>query len=151
MQTLLERAHSPQEVFQPFIETDKACLYLGNAVDTMNCIPEECVDMIFADPPYNLSNGGMTCHAGKRVSVNKAAWDVSRGINEDFAFHMDWIQACRRVLKPSGTISTGKRLKFSRHGFISRTIKKIQFPRFLGWQPFMCRRKTFHFYPTLDE
>ena len=60
--------------------------------------------MIFADPPYNLSNGGFSVHAGKRVSVNKGKWDVSKGIEEDFAFHHKWIQECWRVLKPEGTI-----------------------------------------------
>jgi site-specific DNA-methyltransferase (adenine-specific) len=69
----------------PFIITKKAKLYLGDAIDTLNSFHAESVDMIFADPPYNLSNGGTTCHAGKRVSVNKAFWDTSRGIKEDFS------------------------------------------------------------------
>ena len=60
--------------------------------------------MIFADPPYMLSNGGITCHAGKVVSVNKAKWDESKGLEEDFEFHTKWINACKRVLKPNGTI-----------------------------------------------
>ena len=47
-----------------------ACLYHGDAVETLEALPPGCIDMIFADPPYNLSNGGTTCHAGKRVSVN---------------------------------------------------------------------------------
>ena len=42
-------------------------------------IPESSVDLIFADPPYFLSNGGITCHPGKMVSVNKGAWDKSQG------------------------------------------------------------------------
>ncbi len=60
--------------------------------------------MIFADPPYNLSNDGFTVHAGKRVSVNKGAWDKSSGTENDFEFHKKWIEACRRVLKDDGTI-----------------------------------------------
>ena len=60
--------------------------------------------MIFADPPYHLSNGGFSVHAGKRVSVDKGAWDKSRGVDRDFDFHQAWIGACRRVLKPAGTI-----------------------------------------------
>lgn len=67
-------------------------------------VPEESVDMIFADPPYRLSNGGITCHAGRMVSVNKGKWDESRGVQEDFDFHRYWIAACKRVLKPNGTI-----------------------------------------------
>src|SRR3989344_5896354 len=62
------------------------------------------VDMVVADPPYLLSNGGFTVHAGRQVSVNKGAWDKSNGLKKDFEFHLEWIQAVRRVLKPSGTL-----------------------------------------------
>ena len=79
-------------------------LYLGDAVETLKKLPEDSVDLIFADPPYNLSNGGFTCHAGKRVSVNKGNWDKSKGIDKDFEFHYSWINACKRVLKPQGTL-----------------------------------------------
>lgn len=79
-------------------------IYNGDAVEILNMLPGECVDLVFADPPYNLSNGGFTCHAGKRVSVNKGKWDKSRGVEEDFEFHYNWIQACRRVLKPNGSL-----------------------------------------------
>ncbi len=79
-------------------------LYHGDAVETMNSLPEKSVDMIFADPPYNLSNGGFTCHAGKRVSVNKGKWDTSNGVEDDFKFHFNWIEACRRILKDNGSL-----------------------------------------------
>jgi len=79
-------------------------LYLGDCLDVMRELPAESVDMVFADPPYNLSNGGFTCHSGKAVSVNKGEWDRSRGIETDFQFHKEWISACRRILKPHGTI-----------------------------------------------
>lgn len=79
-------------------------LFLGGAVEVMESLPAESADMIFADPPYGLSNGGMSCHAGKRVSVNKGKWDKSRGVEKDFAFHAEWMAACRRVLKPNGTL-----------------------------------------------
>lgn len=79
-------------------------LYQGNCIELMAQMPENTFDMVFADPPYHLSNGGFTCHAGKAVSVNKGKWDESKGIEEDFQFHMQWISACKRVLKPNGTI-----------------------------------------------
>jgi len=60
--------------------------------------------MIFADPPYNLSNGGITCQAGRMVSVNKGEWDKSNGIEQDHQFAIDWLTACRRVLKDDGTM-----------------------------------------------
>lgn len=79
-------------------------LMLGDAVEMMNSLPAESVDLVFADPPYGLSNGGFTCHAGKRTSVNKGEWDKSRGVEGDFAFHRAWIAAARRVLKPAGSL-----------------------------------------------
>jgi len=79
-------------------------LYLGDVFEVIKTVKKESMDMIFADPPYNLSNGGFTVHAGRRVSVNKGDWDKSRGFEGDFDFHLKWIEACKRVLKPNGTI-----------------------------------------------
>ena len=44
-------------------------IYNGDVIEALNTLPKESIDLIFADPPYNLSNGGFTCHAGKRVSI----------------------------------------------------------------------------------
>jgi site-specific DNA-methyltransferase (adenine-specific) len=90
--------------YSPYFENDNFELYLGDCVNIIKKIPKNSVDVIFADPPYNLSNGGFTCHAGKRVSVNKGKWDISRGIQDDFNFHLSWIKACKRVLKENGTL-----------------------------------------------
>jgi len=87
-----------------YFSKNRVRLYLGNVVDTLNQLPEESIDLIFADPPYNLSNGGFTCHAGKRVSVDKGKWDKSQGVESDFQFHYEWINACKRVLKPNGSL-----------------------------------------------
>ena len=54
-------------------------LIIGNTLEVLPCFPERFFDMIFADPPYLLSNDGITCHAGKMVSVNKGEWDRSEG------------------------------------------------------------------------
>ncbi len=89
---------------QRFYEKDNITLFQGNCIELLNKATPESVDMIFADPPYMLSNGGITCHAGKVVSVNKGKWDESKGIDEDFEFHNKWIKACKRVLKPNGTM-----------------------------------------------
>lgn len=79
-------------------------LYHGDCIEILKQVPENTFDMVFADPPYHLSNGGFTCHAGKAVSVNKGKWDKSNGHESDYKFHLDWITECKRVLKPSGTI-----------------------------------------------
>lgn len=61
-------------------------------------------DMIFADPPYHLSNGGISVQSGKMVCVNKGGWDKSNGYEEDYIFDKTWISACRNKLKDNGTI-----------------------------------------------
>lgn len=88
----------------PEVRVGNANLILGNCIEVLSSLPESSVDMVFADPPYNLSNDGFTVHAGKRVSVNKGEWDKSGGVENDFNFHFKWIEACKRVLKPNGTI-----------------------------------------------
>ncbi len=89
---------------KPYFSTDNFVLYHGDSLKILSQLPENSIDMIFADPPYNLSNGGFTCHAGRAVSVNKGEWDKSRGLDKDFEFHLNWITLCRKVLKPHGTI-----------------------------------------------
>ena len=83
-------------------------LYQGDCLEILDAIaakhPEGCFDMIFADPPYFLSNGGITCHAGRMVKVDKGDWDKSRGPEENHNFNTEWLRRCQKVLKPNGTI-----------------------------------------------
>lgn len=83
-------------------------LYHSDTFAIMNLIlkkyPEGCFDMIFADPPYFLSNGGFTCHAGKKVSVNKGKWDKLSSVAEMHEFNKSWLAKCQQLLKPNGTI-----------------------------------------------
>lgn len=71
----------------PYYSKPRFTLYRANCLDALAAMPENSVDMIFADPPYLLSNGGFTVHAGRQVSVNKGAWDKSNGLKKDFEFH----------------------------------------------------------------
>ena len=98
------RKRTSKKMLKPYFEKSDFKLYLGDCLEVLKEIPENSVDMIFADPPYNLSNGGFTVHAGKMVSVNKGDWDKSNGLKKDWLFHLAWIGACRRVLKPEGSI-----------------------------------------------
>jgi len=91
---------------RPYYNKDGFILYHNNCLDVLAEMSENSVDMIFADPPYMLSNGGFTVHAGRQVSVNKGEWDKSNGLKRDFEFHLNWINAAKRVLKPEGTIWT---------------------------------------------
>ena len=79
-------------------------LLLGDCIKELKKIESKSVDMIFADPPYKLSNDGITCKSGKMVSVNKGSWDKSLGLELDYKFNMKWIKACDRVLKDDGTM-----------------------------------------------
>jgi site-specific DNA-methyltransferase (adenine-specific) len=79
-------------------------LYKQDCLNILSQIPENSIDMIFADPPYFLSNGGITCYAGRMVSVDKGQWDKSKGVEANHQFNKDWLTACQRVLTPNGTI-----------------------------------------------
>lgn len=79
-------------------------LYCDDCLKVLENIPKNTFDMIFADPPYMLSNGGITCKNGKIASVNKGKWDESLGIEANFDFHKQWLTACKRVLKDNGTL-----------------------------------------------
>lgn len=89
---------------KPFFKNDLFSLYNCDFLTFATEFPNNSIDMIFADPPYRLSNGGITCHAGKMVTVDKADWDKSCGVEVDFKFHLLWLEQCRRLLKESGTI-----------------------------------------------
>ena len=79
-------------------------LFHGDCLQLLPQFPRNSVDMIFADPPYFLSNGGITCHAGRMVSVNKGEWDVSRGVEENHEFNLAWLSECQQVLTKDGVI-----------------------------------------------
>lgn len=74
----------------------------GECLDTLKGMPDKSVDMIFADPPYNLSGKNhITCINGRKVNCNKGVWDMVGDIDK---FNYDWIKECMRVLKDDGTI-----------------------------------------------
>ena len=87
-----------------YYESEKFVLYHEDCLKVLSEMKESSVDLIFADPPYFLSNGTFTCHAGRAVSVKKADWDMGEDVQRNFEFHLEWIKACKRVLKPNGTI-----------------------------------------------
>lgn len=83
-------------------------IYQGSSLELLDALagkyPEGRFDMIFADPPYFLSNGGITCHGGRMVKVDKGGWDKSLGPELNHEFNLEWLRRCQRVLKPNGTI-----------------------------------------------
>lgn len=90
---------------QPYFRNGRDfTLYRGDALELLEAMEAEQFDMVFADPPYFLSNDGVTCQSGRMVSVNKGRWDRSQGVHENHAFNLRWLGACQRLLKPNGTI-----------------------------------------------
>jgi site-specific DNA-methyltransferase (adenine-specific) len=79
-------------------------LLLGDCLELLEAIEPESIDVVFADPPYFLSNGGTTCKSGRRAAVDKGAWDRSLGVEENHGFNQRWLSLCRRALKPHGTL-----------------------------------------------
>lgn len=79
----------------------------GNCLEVMDNLFDdkgEFVDFIFADPPYFLSNGGITCQNGKMVKVDKGDWDKSKGADVNHDFNKEWISRCQKLLKPNGSM-----------------------------------------------
>ncbi len=89
---------------KPYYKKPRFELYQADSLEFLKEFPENSIDMVFADPPYFLSSGTFTCQNGKMVSVKKGDWDLSNGLKKNFEFHLEWIKAVRRILKPNGTI-----------------------------------------------
>lgn len=88
----------------PYFKDENFYLYQGDCLKILKKVRENSVDLIFADPPYFLSNGTFTCQNGKMVSVKKGDWDMGKSLEENLKFHCNWIKECKRILKPNGTI-----------------------------------------------
>lgn len=77
----------------------------GDSVAALEALPENAVDVIFADPPYNLQLGGDLHRPDQsRVDAVDDAWDSFDSFEAYDAFTRAWLLACRRVLKPTGTV-----------------------------------------------
>ena len=87
-----------------YFEDSSFKLIHDDTLKALKQIENKTFDMIFADPPYFLSNDGITCSGGKMVSVNKGNWDKTLSIKEKHEFNRSWIKECYRVLKDNGTI-----------------------------------------------
>lgn len=102
MESLLEKKQ------QYFYENSWAQIIHGDSFKILPQIKPESIDMIFADPPYFLSNNGVTCKGGRMVSVNKGEWDkigkTETQIEDKHKYNRKWIRLCAKVLKPNGSI-----------------------------------------------
>lgn len=87
-----------------YFNSEGFSLIKGDSFRVLKRFESKSVDMIFADPPYFLSSGGVSCSGGKQVSVDKGEWDKSLEIKDKLSYHRKWIRLCRDVLKDNGTI-----------------------------------------------
>ena len=77
----------------------------GDAIQNLRLIAKETsAHLVFADPPYFLSNDGITCVSGKMVSVNKGQWDKIESVEAMHKFNHEWLNATRNVLDSDGSI-----------------------------------------------
>lgn len=88
----------------PYYSTDGFTLYYGDCLDLLPQIADNSVNTIFADPPYFLSNGGISCQSGRMVCVDKGDWDKGGTPEHIQEFNMHWLSLCRSKLKDNGTI-----------------------------------------------
>jgi modification methylase len=77
----------------------------GDCIETLSGFPPDSVDLIFADPPYNLQLQKELWRPNQtKVDAVDDAWDQFEDFAAYDAFTRDWLSACRRVLKPTGTL-----------------------------------------------
>ena len=79
-------------------------LLQGDCMTRLHEIEDDSVDAIFADPPYFLSNGGISVQSGKQVCVDKGDWDKGGTPEYVYQFNRQWLSLCRSKLKDIGTI-----------------------------------------------
>lgn len=80
-------------------------IFVGECTRELNKLPEQSVDLIFADPPYNLQlEGELLRPNNSRVDGVDDDWDKFTSFETYDRFTEEWLAACRRILKPSGTL-----------------------------------------------
>ena len=88
-----------------FISNNKDFTLLhGNCMELIGQLQDNSIDAIFADPPYFLSNGGISVQSGKQVCVDKGEWDKGGTPDTIYQFNRQWLSLCRNKLKDNGTI-----------------------------------------------
>lgn len=79
-------------------------LYAGDSMQVLRELPDGVFRCVFADPPYFLSNGGISVQSGKQVCVDKGNWDKGGTPEYIMQFNRQWLSLCRDKLTPDGTV-----------------------------------------------
>lgn len=87
-----------------YYQTKSVTLLHGDCFKLLKKLEVKSIDVIFADPPYFLSSGGVSCHSGRQVINNKGKWDTPKTPEDKLAYNREWIRLCKEVLKDNGTI-----------------------------------------------
>ena len=114
-QVMLNGRSAPKQLTLNFAPTvSEAIPFYKSSNNDFTIIQGDCVetlskfkfgfDMVFADPPYFLSGGGISCQSGKVVCVDKGDWDKPTTPEEMDAFNLKWLAACREHMKDNATI-----------------------------------------------
>ncbi|MEH7226549.1 site-specific DNA-methyltransferase [Bacillus sp. JJ1566] len=103
-----------------------------DCLKALKLIESNSIDLIFADPPYFLSNGGITFKSGRIACVNKGDWDKAKSQKEIDEFNLSWLTECKRILKGNGTIwitgtyhnifSVGKALTYLKYKILNNVV-----------------------------
>ena len=81
----------------PYYCTETEMLFLDDTFSVLKKLAPSSVDMVFADPPYFLSNDGITCHLDNGF-CQQGDWDKVSSVSEKHAFNRKWIRLCKEVL-----------------------------------------------------
>jgi len=108
-------------------------ILIGDCLEALKDIPDESVDLIFADPPYGLAKKkGLGWKYSKHVTLQEA-WDIF-GKDEFFQFNIKWIGECLRVLKHGGSIwICGSFHNIYQIGFILQNIYEVKINNSIVW------------------
>ena len=127
--------------------SDDFKLFKGDCFEILSKFKGE-FDLIFADPPYFLSNDGLSIQSGKIVSVNKGDWDKSYGIDEIDKFNLEWLALAKDALTDNGSVM----ISGTYHNIFSigRALQKLDYKilNVITWQKtnpppnFSCRYLT---------
>jgi site-specific DNA-methyltransferase (adenine-specific) len=102
---------------------DKTRIINDDCINALKKFGEGTFDLIFADPPYNLSgDNSVTVKSGKRVKCDKGEWDKVDNIHQ---FNLEWIDACKRVLNDDGTLWISGTLH--NHPSVGMALKSLGF------------------------
>lgn len=121
----------------------------GDSMQLLQTLPDNSIDMIFADPPYFLSNGGISCKNGRIVCVDKGDWDKGGTPEHMYNFNKEWISLCHSKLKNNGSIWVSG--TYHNIFVVQRCLKELGFKilNYITWQKsdpapnISCRYFTF--------